>query len=296
MARLNVKFEPWNFAYRMLGERVQQFLPLFDDLHIHMRRGGVAITLHAYLSLMVFAALLAFVVPLASLPFALPLLLGMRLLSIENVVFSLLFALLSSVGTFILLYIYPGIKSSNRRTPMDVALPYIVSFLTLLSSSNVAPRKIFRSIAQIPTLKEVHQEFNNMVRDVELFGKDLLSSIVENVKYIPSKRLQEILSGYVSTIRTGGDTTQYLQISTENIMKERMIKLDMMLESLYAFSEIYIMLLVAAPLLFVVMFATIGMLGGFGINPGLMLMLLTYGYVPLISIVLIVILDTYTVS
>ena len=38
-------------------------------------------------------------------------------------------------------------------------------------------------------------------------------------------------------------------------------KLDMMLESLSAMAEIYIMVLVAAPLLFVVLFVTLGMIG-----------------------------------
>jgi len=296
MKRLDLEFEPWAFAYRIVGDRVQRFLPHFNDLHIQMKRGGVTITLPAYLSLMVFAAALAFIVPIAILPVVLPFLLGMPLISIENLVLSFLFALLSSIGTFIILYLYPGIKSSNRKTPMDVGLPYFASFLTLLSSSNVPPRKIFGSIAHIPTLPEVRQEFSNIVRDVEVFGKDLLTSIMENMKYIPSKRLQEMLSGYVATIRTGGDTTQYLQISTENLMKDRMIKLDMMLESLYAFAEIYIMILVAAPLLFIVLFATIGMLGGFGMDPGMLMMLLTYIGIPLMAAILIVILDTYTVS
>lgn len=296
MKRLDFKFEPWTFTYRVLGDRVTRFLPHFTELHAQMKQGGVTITLPAYLSLMVFASALAFILSLAIFPFALPFLLGMQLVSIENLVLSLLFALLISVATFILFYLYPGIKSSNRRTPMDVGLPYFASFLTLLSSSNVPPRKIFGSIAQIPTLTEVHQEFRNIVRDVEVFGKDLLTSIMENMRYIPSKRLQEMLAGYVATIRTGGDTTQYLQISTENLMKERMIKLDMMLESLYAFAEIYIMILVAAPLLFIVLFATIGMLGGFGMDPGMLMMLLTYAGIPLMAGILIVILDTYNMS
>jgi flagellar protein FlaJ len=296
LKRLDLKFEPWTYAYRVLGDRVQRFLPHFNDLHIQMKSGGVPITLPAYISLMVFAAALAFIIPLAIFPFVLPFMFGMRLISIENMILSLLFALLSSVATFILLYLYPGIKSSNRRTPMDVNLPYFASFLTLLANSNIPPRKIFGSIAQIPTLTEVRLEFNHIVRDVEVFGKDLLTSIMENMTYIPSKRLQELLSGYVATIRTGGDTSQYLQISTENLMKERMIKLDMMLESLYAFAEIYIMILVAAPLLFIVLFATIGMLGGFGMDPGLLMMLLTYAGIPLMAAILIVILDTYNVS
>jgi flagellar protein FlaJ len=213
----------------------------------------------------------------------------------ENFVVSILFAALSSIFTFLALYVYPGIKSSNRRVPIEVNLPYISSFLTLLSSSNVSPRTIFNSVAKIDTLREVQQEFSNIVRDVEVFGQDLLTSILENAKYTPSEKLREILIGYVATIRTGGDPTEYLRITTKNIMKEKMVKLDVMLESLSAMAEIYIMVIVAMPLLFVVMFATLGMLGGAGaMNPSILLYLLTYVGIPILAAILVVVISTFT--
>jgi len=206
-----------------------------------------------------------------------------------------MFAALSSIFTLILIYVYPGIKGSNRRIPIEVNLPYISSFLTLLSSSNVSPRTIFRSVARIDTLREVRQEFSNVVKDVEVFGQDLLTSILENAKHTPSERLREILTGYVATVRTGGDPTEYLRISTENVMKEKMVKLDVMLESLSAMAEIYIMVLVAMPLLFVVMFATLGMLGGAGVmNPRFMLYLLAYMGIPILATILVVIISAFT--
>jgi len=292
-----LKLEPWTYAFKLLSRRVQGLLPYFEDLHNQLRKGGVKIAFTAYLSFMVLAAIIAFTIPMIILPFLLPNILRVSFFSMENLLLSTMFALLSSISTFILLYVYPGVKSSNRRVPIELNLPYISSFMTLLSSSNVPPRRIFRSMAKIDTLREVHQEFSNIVRDVEVFGQDLLSSILENVKYLPSKRLQEVLTGYVATIRTGGNPTEYLRISTENIMKEKMVKLDLMLESLSALAEIYIMILVAMPLLFVAMFATLGMLGGGGaMNPALMLYLLAYLGIPIMATILIVVISTFTTS
>jgi len=292
-----LKLEPWTYAFKLLGRRVQGLLPYFEDLHNELKKGGVKIAFTAYLSFMILTAILAFIVPMIILTFLLPNILRISFFSMENFLLSMMFALLSSVSTFILLYVYPGVKSSNRRVPIELNLPYISSFMTLLSSSNVPPRRIFRSMAKIDTLREVHQEFGNIVRDVEVFGQDLLSSILENVKYLPCKRLQEVLTGYVATIRTGGNPTEYLRISTENIMKEKMVKLDLMLESLSALAEIYIMILVAMPLLFVALFATLGMLGGGGaMNPALMLYLLAYMGIPIMAIILIVVISTFTTS
>jgi len=291
-----LKFEPWTYAFKLLGKRVQKLLPHFQDLHNQLKKGGVKIAFQAYLSFMILTSAVAFIASIVLLSFSLPIILHTSFFSVENFVLSLMFALLLAILTFMSIYVYPGIRSSNRKIPIETNLPYISSFLTLLSSSNVPPKTIFRSVVKIDTLHEVHQEFSNIIRDVEIFGQDLLTSILENVKYIPSKKLREILTGYVATIRTGGSPTEYLRISTENIMKERMVKLDLMLESLSALAEIYIMALVAMPLLFVVMFATIGMLGGGGtMNPALMLYLLTYLGIPIMALILIVIISTFTV-
>ena len=120
-----------------------------------------------------------------------------------------------------IMYVYPGMKASNRKGPIDRNLPYVTNFLTLLSSSNVPPSVIFESMAKIDTLKEVRLEFSNIIRDVEVFGNDLLSSIVENAKLTPNDQLGEILEGYVATVRTGGNPTEYLKITTEEITKEQ---------------------------------------------------------------------------
>jgi len=290
-----MKLEPWTYAFKIFGKRIQRFLPHFEDLHNQLKKGGVKIALTAYLSFMILASIIAFIIPMALLPFLLPSILQISFFSAGNFLLSLMFALLAAVSTFILIYAYPGIKSSNRRVPIELNLPYISSFMALLSSSNVPPKRIFGSMAKIDTLREVQQEFGNIVRDVEVFGQDLLTSILENVKYVPSKRLQEALTGYVATIRTGGDPTEYLRICTENIMKEKMVKLDLMLESLSALAEIYVMVLVAMPLLFVAMFATLGMLGGGGaMNPALMLYLLAYLGIPIMASILIVVMSTFT--
>ena len=124
------------------------------------------------------------------------------------------------------MYLYPGLKASGRRGPIDKNLPYIASFLTLLSSSNVPPSVIFDSVATIDTLKEAHLEFNNIIRDIQIFGNDLLTSIMDNAKLTPNDQLRELLIGYVATIKTGGSPTEYLKMTSEKITRERIGKLE----------------------------------------------------------------------
>ena len=294
-----MKFEPWTYAFRLLGRRVQRLLPHFGDLHSDIRKSGLRITIAAYLSLMILVSTIIFFVSMTVFPFAFSFIFRASIFSTGVLVLSLLFSGLAWITSFIILYIYPGIMTSNRKMPIDVNLPYIMSFLTLLSSSNVPPRTIFRDLATIDTLAEVRQDFNNIYRDVEIFGADLLTSITNNMDYMPSESLRETLIGYVATIRTGGNPTEYLKVATENIMRERLVRLDLMLESLAAISEIYIMILVAMPLLFVVMFTTLGMLGGGGtggLNMTLLLYLLSYAFIPIMAAILILVISTYEVK
>jgi archaeal flagellar protein FlaJ len=286
------KFEPWTTAYSLLGKKVERFLPEFEDLHINLRRSGVPISFKAYVAFMFFISIIAFLAALVLSLIMLPLIMRIGFFSGNNFLFSFLLAGLSAVMTLVLIYAYPNMKASNRRVPIENDLPYISSFLTLLSSSNVPPSTIFSSVARIDTLKTVRHEFSNIVRDVEIFGEDLMNAIMKNAKFTPNDKLRELLIGYVATIRTGGNPTEYLKVQSEAITKERIGKLDMMLESLSALAEIYVMVLVAMPLLFVVLFATLGMIGGAQMNANLYLYLLTYAGIPLMGAVMMVLMST----
>ena len=290
-----MKFQPWTFAYNLLGKRLESLFPQFQDLHAQMKKGGIRITYKAYVSFMFLISIIAFGASLTLSLMMLPFLMQVPFFSPTNFVLSFLLAGLTFIMTLILTYAYPGMKASNRKLPIENNMPYISSFFALLSSSNVPPSTIFQAVTRIDTLKEVRQEFSNIVRDVEIFGTDLMNSILENAKYSPNAKLREMLIGYVATVRTGGDPTEYLRIQTENITKERMSKLDVMLESLSAMAEIYIMVIVAMPLLFIVLLATLGMIGSGGtqLDPRLFLYLLTYAGIPILGAVMTVIISTF---
>jgi len=289
-------FEPWAIAYHLLNKKLSRVYPQFQELHIQLKKGGVLIAFKAYIAFMVLTSIIVFGVSIPISFIVLPLLFGFPFLSVINFSFTLVIAVSAALITLLVMYIYPGLKASSRKAPIDKNLPYITNFLTLLSSSNVPPSIIFESMAKIDSLKEVRLEFSNIIRDIGLFGNDLMSSIVENAKLTPNDQLGEILEGYVATVRTGGNPTEYLKITTETVTKERMGKLDMMLESLSAMAEIYIMMLVAAPLLFIVLFVTLGMIGSSsigGMSMSLVLYLLTYLGIPILGAIMMVIMSTF---
>jgi archaeal flagellar protein FlaJ len=292
-----LKFQPWITAYNLLNKKLDRVYPAFQELHIQLKKGGVLIAFKAYIAFMVLLSIIALAVAIPTSFILLPIISGIPFLSGLNFLVAFAVGASAALVTMMVMYIYPGMKSNNRKRPIDNNLTYITNFLTLLSSSNVPPSVIFKSMSEIDTLKEIRLEFSNIVRDVEVFGSDLMSSIIENAKLSSNPVLRDILIGYVSTVKTGGNPTQYLKITSEKISRERIGKLDQMLESLSAVAEIYIMLLVAAPLLFVVLFATLGMIGGSGgiggIGMSTLLYLLIYLGIPIMGAIMMVIMSTF---
>jgi archaellum biogenesis protein FlaJ (TadC family) len=291
-----MKFEPWTIAYNLLNKKLARVYPQFQEIHIQLKKGGVLIAFKAYIAFMILTSIVVFAASIPASLILLPLLTGTPFLSGLNFGFSLVIAAVAALITIMIMYMFPAMKASTRKAPIDRNLPYIANFLTLLSSSNVPPSLIFESMSKIDTLKEVRLEFSNIIRDVEVFGNDLLSSIVENAKLSPNDQLGEILEGYVATVKTGGNPTAYLKITTETVTKERVGKLDSMLESLSAMAEIYIMMLVAAPLLFIVLFVTLGMIGSSeigGMSMSLVLYLLTYLGIPIMGAIMMVLMSTF---
>ena len=291
-----MKFQPWTTAYNLLNKKLERIYPQFSEIHIQLKKGGILIAFKAYVAFMILTSIIVFGVTIPTAFILLPLLSGIPFLSVMNLAFTLVIATSASLITLMIMYLYPGMKAGSRRGPIDRNLPYINNFLTLLSSSNVPPSVIFESMSKIETLKEVRLEFSNIIRDVGLFGGDLLSSILSNAKLTPHDQFRETLEGYVATVRTGGNPTEYLKITTEAVTKERLGKLDMMLESLSAMAEIYIMMLVAAPLLFIVLFVTLGMIGSSsfgGFSMSLILYLMTYLGIPILGAIMMVIMSTF---
>jgi flagellar protein FlaJ len=290
-----MKFEPWTTAYQKLGNKLETIYPQFQELHIQLKKGGVLIAFKAYVAFMVLTSIIAFIIAFPVSFAVIPFLMKIPFLSATNFVFSLAAAAVTALAALMIMYMYPGIKANNRNTPIDKNLPYLSNFLTLLSSSNVPPSVIFESVAKIDTLKESHLEFGNIIRDIEIFGNDLMSSILENAKLTPNDSLRELLTGYVATVRTGGNPTEYLKVTSDKITQQRMTKLDAMLESLSAMAEIYIMLLVAAPLLFSVLFVTLGMIGSgtvAGLSMASLLYLMVYIGIPILGVTLMVIMSS----
>jgi len=279
----------------IIGSRINRFLPLFRGLDINLRRSSLRINFRSYVSLAVMTSLIVSVLTLTILTLILNIILNLPFL--DSSLFSIGGGLAALAGVIIAFYAYPIYQADSIRRDLDNNITFASSYLAILAGAGVAPDSMFRSLSMIPQDLAVIRESRIIARDVDLFGLDIMTALEKASERTTSERFKELLEGLLATIRSGGDQMSYLMQRTKENMELKRISMRKFSDTLGIFSEFYVTLLIAGPLVFIVMLSVMAMLGGFGpslMNPYLLIMLLTYIGIPFGSAIFIVVLDAVT--
>lgn len=290
---LKLAFEkPHSLAYRLVGEKTVRTLPLFRDLDSNLQRSELKINFKAYVSLTVLASVLLSFTASVIAPCILFFALHMPLSS--AILFGVGGGLFTWAFTTIGFYIYPLYRADKLRRELEDELPFTTGYMAILASAGVSPERIFYSISNVTVPLAISAEAMDVVRNVTLFGADIISALEQTSKRTPSERLRETLEGFISTIHSGGNLAAYLREKSRQYMKLKRISLRKFSDTLSILSEFYVAILVTGPLLLVIMLAVMAMLGGGGLgflSPSLLLQILTYIGIPVGSIIFLIILD-----
>jgi flagellar protein FlaJ len=284
--------KPQVFAYQLVGGRATQFLPLFKDLDVNLKKSGIKINFKAYISTVIVACLLLSSLVLVFVPVLLFFIFKLSL--VLSLLFGVGIGLFAGALTVIGFYVYPTYRADSLKRDLEDELPFTTGYMSILAGAGVPPDFIWRSLAQIDASLAVSNVARNVIRDVELFGFDVISALETTSKRTPSERFKEMLEGFISVVYSGGNLVRYLRNRTQEYMKAKGIALKRFSDTLGVLAEFYVTLMVAGSLIFVVMLAVMSMLSGGGFGPldsRLLLQLLTYIGLPVGSAVFLVILD-----
>jgi len=284
--------KPQVLAYQVIGEKTVRFLPLFRDVDSNLCKSGMMISFKAYVSLSILATL--FVSIFALMVVQLVSILILRLSLYSSMLFGIGISLLVGAFTIIGFYVYPIYRADNLERTLEDGLPFTTGYMEIMAGAGVPPYRIFRALAQIDAPFAVSREARVITRDVELFGFDVISALEAASKRSPSDKFRELIEGFIATVHSGGNLTNYLRTRSRQYMKLNRIALRKFSDTLGVLSEFYITMLVAGPLILVVMLGVMAMLGGnwSGLfNSQSLLYLLTYLGIPVGSIMFLIILD-----
>jgi len=281
---------PWVTSYRILGERITRLVPFFDDLRPTLLRSGKKIHFEAYVSLIVLTAIIAFVGGFSAIT-VIGLVLQGEILVI--LLIALAAGLISGAVGFVVMYVMPGFAADSRKRNLDEELAYSMSQMAVLASAGLPPERLFRSIAVSDEKSAIRDEAQTTLRDVDMLGYDLLTALSRARERSPSKQYANFLEGFTATVRSGGDMKKYLLSSAKEIMELRRIAAKQLVETLGMLAEAYVSMLVVFPLILLIMFSVMGMVGGNvgGFSVYSLLAIVTYALIPLLAAMMIMLLD-----
>lgn len=204
-------------------------------------------------------------------------------LFINSVVSVLLFygGILFLAGLGIFLYNYPILVANKRGEEIDAAIPYLLPYLKILSKE-LSIAKMINIIDDFLIYNELRSEFKKIKYYSDFLGYDIHSSIREAMVSCPSKQLSDMMNDMVTISNSGGNVYNYLDKKLNNLNEEIEALEKKSLDTLLIFSQIYVVLLLIAPLFFTIMssilnlveFSADGGSGGGGSIVGVILMML----------------------
>ena len=162
-------------------------------------------------------------------------------------------------GVYLFQVYYPVMLARGRKSKIDLDLPYAVSYMQALSTT-MSPFEVVQKIYEEKSMfGEVSLEFGQVVRDVELFGDDLITALRNVQKTTPSPLFRDFINDLGVVYESGGDITAYLSSKTAFFHEQAKRELDLLLKTIEIMAEVYVSAFVAGPIALIIMIVAQGM-------------------------------------
>ncbi|HTW77543.1 MAG TPA: type II secretion system F family protein [Thermoplasmata archaeon] len=181
-------------------------------------------------------------------------------------------------------------RIANRKDQLDRELPFTLSELSVLASTGTSPVQLIRRMASRDHDLAMTGEFKRVVYKIDLEGKDLITALAETAKESPSTSVREAFWDLGNMIHQGGNLDEYLRAKSDDVLKLKRAAQKQFIERLQAFIDMYVSMVLVGVLMLAVAAFLLNSLGqtAAGLNANELLLLLTFGLVPLAVIVTVV--------
>ncbi len=161
----------------------------------------------------------------------------------------------------LLLYSYPSSESHDLGKKIDQELPFVAIHMSAIATSGIEPVNIFKIILKTEEYKYSSIEFRKLLNLINFHGKDFVSALKETSRTCPSEKMKILLDGLATTITSGGDLHQYLDKHSESLLFDYKLEREKYTKTSETFMDIYISIVIAAPMIFLMLFVIMGSTG-----------------------------------
>ena len=235
----------WDFVYKYFGKSGNWVIRIYPNLPENIRRSGMHIYPEVYASFIVFTTFISVVITIVLI----------RVAFMFGVLLSLPFIVLIPFLTFIILVNIPSLIGSSRAGGIEGELPYTAAYLSIMITSGLSPYVAFERISKakkvFPKFSDISQKFILFVR---VLGKDPLTAFSILAERTPSPSTRDLLTGYITTVRAGGDVGDYLTKKARLLFSEILVKMKIIADKLSGLLESYLALILLSTISLSVMY------------------------------------------
>ncbi|WP_291767228.1 type II secretion system F family protein [Caldivirga sp. UBA161] len=134
----------------------------------------------------------------------------------------------------------PKMQLSDLQYKVDSELPFFAAYLAMISQSGLSVTSAIERLANIKLLEAIGRIAREIVVKNKAIGMDPLTALTEAALSTPSHLFQNLIMGYVTNVRTGGDILHYLEIRLNEIVNNTLDKIRRGAEFLSTLMESYI--------------------------------------------------------
>ncbi|MCK4703085.1 type II secretion system F family protein, partial [Candidatus Bathyarchaeota archaeon] len=182
---------------------------------------SACLKIHAevYFSIVGFLSIVSCMVPLSFLTYTIMGFMdGGAPLAIQRFMYVPISALLPIV-IIVFGMLLPKMFASNRMSSLQIEIPYASMYISVMVSGGLSPFESFLRMRKMDLLPNMQDEVSRIETIVMSTGVDPVTAMEQAAKAVALKDYNELLLGYASSVRTGGDTLHYLFNQTHGMFR-----------------------------------------------------------------------------
>ena len=192
---------------------------IFKTAEHDLESAYIKIHAEVYFSIVGFLSIVSCMVPLAFLTYTvMGFLDGGAPLAIQRFMYVPISALLPIV-IIVFGMLLPKMFASSRMTNLQIEIPYASMYMSVMVSGGLSPFESFLRMRGMDLLPNMQDEVSRIETMVMSTGIDPVTAMEQAAKAVALKDYNELLLGYASSVRTGGDTLHYLFNQTHGMFR-----------------------------------------------------------------------------
>jgi len=228
-----------DYCYAYFGGLGQGLSKVFREAEKDLDLACMNINAEVYFSIVGLAAILSTILPLSIIMLSLMGYAPVKGIVGENPATLVILTLLVPGMVLLIGIIIPKIKASTRMSELKIEIPYSSMYISVMVSGGLSPYESFLRMKKTDLLPRMKEEVKRIQNIVLSTGVDPLTGMEQAAKVIDIKDYKELLLGYASSVRSGGDTLHYLFNQTSNMFRNLKVEVKAKGETAAMLMEAY---------------------------------------------------------